>query len=209
MFFDDDKEKKVDLNNEENVDDSNLQNNSIQDNQEEIINKLKDDIARLNLENDSLRIQIKELNENYKKQVIEKAIQAEKMLNENIDKLKERYKNEFDIKQKYAIEKDAIKLIDVINNFDMALKHSPSDPQVKNYVTGFKMILSMFHNLLDDLNIKEITINLGDEFNHDYMEVLEQIPSDIYKTNQVIEILKPAYKLHDHVISFAKVRVAK
>ncbi|MBR4486173.1 nucleotide exchange factor GrpE, partial [bacterium] len=155
------------------------------------------------------KLQINELNENYKKQVLEKAVQAQKILNEKQEEIKIRYQNEFDDKKKYAIEKDAGKLIEVINNFDLARKHSPQDPQVKNYVTGFKMILNMFKNLLNDLHIHEIEIKPGDEFDHNFMEVLEQIPSDRYKTNQVIEVLRPAYKLHDHVVSFAKVRVAK
>ncbi|MBO6094531.1 nucleotide exchange factor GrpE [bacterium] len=180
------------------------------------LNELKKANEELEKENQKLhheiallKLQINELNENYKKQVIEKAQQAQKILNEKQEEIKLKYQNEFDDKKKYAIEKDAAKLIEVINNFDLALKHSPQDPQVKNYVTGFKMILNMFKNLLNDLHINEIEIKPGDEFDHNFMEVLEQIPSDRYKTNQVIEVLRPAYKLHDHVVCFAKVRVAK
>ncbi len=177
--------------------------------QEAKIKELFDEITKLRSENNLLKLQINELNENYKRQVVEKAQQAEKILDSKIAELKSHYKEEFNDKQKYAIEKDAAKLIEVINNFDLALKHSPEDPVVKNYVVGFKMILGMFHNLLADLNIVEITIKPGDEFDHNFMEVLEQVSNNAYKTNQVIEVLRPAYKLHDHVVCFAKVKVAK
>lgn len=221
MFFNqENKEKDTDNScenkdfNEQKINENQL-NNKEEDKKKEVlennklIETLQKEIDKLKIENDLLKIRINELNENYKKQVLEKANQAQQILNENIDKLKEKYQNEFKDRQKYALEKDAIKLIDVINNFDIALKHSPQDPQIKNYVTGFKMISNMFQNLLNDLNIKKIEIKPGDTFNHDYMEALEHIYSDKYKSNQVIEVLKPAYKLHDHIISFAKVTVAK
>lgn len=197
----DEEEIKLEMPEEKNTESESKENKMLDD--------LKKDNEKLRAENELLRFEIKKLNDSYKQQVLEKAKQAEVILNEKIEELKLRYKNEFDTKQKYAIEKDANKLIDVINNFEFALKHSPEDPILKNYVAGFKMILGMFHTLLNDLQIHQIKITPGEMFDHNFMEVVEQIPSDRYKTNQVIEVLRPAYKLHDRVISFAKVRVAK
>jgi molecular chaperone GrpE len=106
----------------------------------------------------------------------------------------------------YGLEKPAIKLLEVVANFDIANQAVHSAPaEVKNYLTGFKMIHQSLINVLKTMEIHEIMIEAGDEFDPIAMEVGEEEESKDIPSGKVIRVETKGYRLHDRVLIVAKV----
>lgn len=158
---------------------------------------------------DDLINQIDNINKEYVQKVQLKAIEANNLLKQKIDELTIKTQQELNEHKKYAIEKQASKLIEIINQFELSLSWPQTDPKIINYQNGFKMFLSMFKSLLNELGINEIVINQGDEFNPQFMECIEFIDEPSLTDNKVVKVLTKGYKLHDRVIQVATVNVNK
>ncbi|GHU46979.1 hypothetical protein FACS1894218_0440 [Bacilli bacterium] len=152
---------------------------------------------------------IERQNHEYVTKVTEKANEANNILKNKVEELNQKLNDEIAHHKKYAIEKPAIELINIINQFEVAVTHPTTDAKIANYQLGFKMFLTMFKKLLNDLNIKEIAIKRGDEFDPVLMQCIEFVDDQQLKDNQVaIEVTK-GYILHDRVIQTAVVKVTK
>ncbi|MCQ2956963.1 MAG: nucleotide exchange factor GrpE [Mycoplasmoidaceae bacterium] len=71
------------------------------------------------------------------------------------------------------------------------------------------MYVTKFNNLLADLNIQEITVQVGQEFDPKIMEPFETVKDPSKPDNSVATILKPGYKLYDHILKPVLVKVIK
>ena len=114
-----------------------------------------------------------------------------------------------DIVKKYALKDKIVDLIDIINNFELAVNNSPNNPEIQNYLKGFSMFSNMFKNYLADSGVKEIQINVNDEFDPNTMDPFETVEVKGVKPNLVTKIIKKGYKLHDRVVKHAIVQVSK
>ncbi|MDE7433801.1 MAG: nucleotide exchange factor GrpE, partial [Mycoplasmoidaceae bacterium] len=85
----------------------------------------------------------------------------------------------------------------------------PDDPKVLNYQKGFNMFLTMFKTLLNDINVQEIDVKVGEEFNPNFMECFELQNSNDIKENHVIKVVNKGYKLHERIIVPTLVVVCK
>lgn len=81
-------------------------------------------------------------------------VQAEKKANEliknKIDENDLKFKANLAEAKKYAIKDQALDLIDVINQFEIACNYKLTDEKLINYQKGFKMFLVKFYKLLED-----------------------------------------------------------
>ncbi|GHU34380.1 protein GrpE [Bacilli bacterium] len=152
---------------------------------------------------------IEKQNHEYVTKVTEKANEANNMLKAKVDELTKKLNDELMHHKKYAIEKPAVELINIINQFELAVSHPVSDEKIANYQFGFKMFLTMFKKLLNDMNIVEIPIKHGDEFDPVTMECVEFVDDQSLNDNQVSVIVTKGYRLHDRIIQTAVVKVAK
>ena len=66
-----------------------------------------------------------------------------------------------------------------------------------------------FFSLLKDVNVIEVKIHAGDQFDERMMRAIDCIPSDRYHHNQVIKVERPCFALNDKIIQVAEVIVAK
>jgi molecular chaperone GrpE len=160
-----------------------------------------------NIEN--LLKQIKDINNEYVQKVQQKAIEANTLLKQKLEEITFKSQQELSQHKKYAIEKQANKLIEIINQFELSLSYPQTDPKIINYQNGFKMFLSMFKSLLNELGIQEIIINKGDEFNPQFMEAIEFVDDQTIADNKVSKILTKGYKLYDRIIQVATVIINK
>ncbi len=139
--------------------------------------------------------------------------QAEKKANEliknKIDENDAKFKRELTEAKKYAIKDAALDLIDIIAEFSAAINHPVTDPKIANWLSGFKMYLTKFNNLLNDLHIQQIVVNEGQEFDPNIMEPFETVADATKPDNTVVTILKPGYKLYDHILKPVLVKVIK
>jgi molecular chaperone GrpE len=177
---------------------------------------LTDEIAKLNayiFEKDkritTLEDQIKQINQEYVGKVQEKTEQANVQLKQKMDELNIKAAQELENIKKYGLEKQLGSLIDIVSQFEMALSYKPTDEKIANYQSGFMMFLNMLKNLLIELHVNEININVGDEFNAEYMECIEFVPNPQLKDNHVAKIITKGYRLHDRVIKTAVVYVVR
>ncbi len=158
---------------------------------------------------DALKNDLSAMAQEYKNQLILKMDEANKLIKIKQDQNDEKYKKELAEAKKYAIENQAIELIDIIAEFSAMVNHPVSDPKIANWLSGFKMYLTKFNNLLSELHVQEILVNVGQEFDPKIMEPFEIVKDPSKADNTVAAILKPGYKLHDHVLKPVLVKVIK
>ncbi|MDR0675104.1 MAG: nucleotide exchange factor GrpE [Mycoplasmataceae bacterium] len=156
-----------------------------------------------------LQNEINQINQDYVTKITEKTNEANTTLKAKIEELTNKANQELSMHKKYALEKQAINLIDIINQFAMALDYKPTDPNIVKYQSGFQMFLTMFKNLLTELGINEIVVNIGDEFNPEIMECIEFVHSNELTDNKVAKIITKGYKLYDRLIKPTSVNIVR
>ncbi len=205
----DNKNPNVNQNVEQSAQQSNKQEDSKVLELTKTIESLSKDNEQLKSKLASYESQIKVLNEEYVKKVSEKAKQAADLIDQKTNEIKQKLSSEYNTKSKYALEKTAEEIIHIVNQFELALSHEPSDPKILNYQKGFKMFLTMLKTLLSNMNVNEISVNANDEFDPTFMECFETQHSETIANNKVIRVIKKGYKLHERVIVPTLVVVCK
>ena len=92
-------------------------------------------------------------NEQFKDLITKKTKEANDLLTKKMKELEIKSKNELEHAKKYAIKNQALELINIINQMEIACNFKLNDEKLINYQKGFKLILTMFINLLAKLNI--------------------------------------------------------
>ncbi|MDR0545681.1 MAG: nucleotide exchange factor GrpE [Mycoplasmataceae bacterium] len=156
-----------------------------------------------------LETQIEELNKDFINKVSAKVQEGNERIKLKIAELQANAKEELEQKKKFAIEPYAIELINIINQLDIAVNYKSNDPKINNFLIGFQMFSSMFHQLLEQMHIHEIPVKQNDEFNPNYMQCIEYVIDENTKPNHVSVVVNVGYKLHERVIVTSKVKVAK
>ena len=147
--------------------------------------------------------------------------------NEEIEKLKaeaNHWKNEYyrayaDTKNlRNSIEKDykeALKyrsegfieeLLPVLDSFHMALANEPTDPALKNYLTGFQYVYRNLVSILENEGVSEIAPKVGDKFDPRMMNAVDTEEKE--QENVVLKIYGNGFKLHDRIVRPAMVQVS-
>ncbi|MBQ4209370.1 nucleotide exchange factor GrpE [bacterium] len=165
-------------------------------------------------QNDNLEKLKKDMNlhnEQFKELIAKKTKEANDQLIKKMKELENKSKNELEHAKKYAIKNQALELINIINQMEIACNFKLNDEKLINYQKGFKLILTMFINLLTKLNITIIKPVIGQEFDGKIMECIEVVSSinPPKKDNTIVEIVNNGYKLHDYILKPALVKVYK
>lgn len=146
---------------------------------------------------------------------------------EELEKLKaevEHWKNEYyrayaDTKNlRNSIEKDykeALKyrsegfieeLLPVLDSFHMALANEPTDPALKNYLTGFQYVYRNLVSILENEGVSEIAPKVGEKFDSRTMNAVDTEEGE--QENLVLKVYGNGYKLHDRIVRPAMVQVS-
>ena len=139
---------------------------------------------------DLLRESQKDLNEKYLR------------LAADFDNYRKRTERDLDTHIRYAIEKFAVELIEVIDNFDRAITSENSKTQ-----EGLEQISKLFRTLLEQHGITPV-VSVGEKFNPAEHEAVVCIPSE-QEEGMVIEEFCKGYRMHDKIVRCAKVAVSK
>jgi len=102
----------------------------------------------------------------------------------------------------YALEKFAVELLDVADNFERAQKSD--DASLRE---GLESIQKQFSGLLEKHGIKPLSC-LHEAFNPEEHEAVASIPSE-HPEGIVVEEFIRGYRMHDRIIRHAKVAVSK
>jgi len=180
----------------------------VEDKNVELLDKIKNLEQKISENNSKIRAyeqQISDINASYAAKINEKASQANEIVQSKIKELQDKHKSTLEDVKKYGISSAAGQLVDIISQFKGALNFTSDDSKVNNFLMGFKM----FDNLLQDLNISEIVIKIGDSFDPNIMDAFDTTNDKELSDNVVSVVLSNAYKLHDRVIKHAVVKVNK
>lgn len=94
------------------------------------------------------------------------------------------------------------------DDLGLALKNPPADQASKQWVDGIALILKKMQKILEVEGIEPINTEKVD-FDPQLHEAISHEENPDYKSGQVIEVIKPGYKIENRIIRPALVRVAK
>lgn len=126
---------------------------------------------------------------------------------ERADSVNLRRRHEEEIaKLRTSVRASAIKeLLPVIDNFERALKHVPSNLKDDDYVKGVQGVVRQFEKTLTDMGVERIK-TVGEPFDPNLHEAVGTEEGDGDK-EVVSEELQAGYKLGDQVVRHAMVKV--
>ena len=154
------------------------------------------------------------------KSLVEELEDQLKRANEEIDKWKNSYYLAYaDMKNlRNSLEKEQAEvrkyrgigfieeLLPILDSFHVVLSNEPADPNLKNYLMGFKFIYQNMLRVFEAEGVTEIAPAVGDKFNEGTMnavDTVEEEPAGIVK-----KVNANGYKLHDRLIRPAQVTVS-
>ncbi len=125
-------------------------------------------------------------------------------LHAEMDNLRKRSAREIADARKFAIERFATSLLDVVDNLERALEVEEGNEQALR--DGVKLTLDSWHTLMERFEIERFDA-VGEEFDAHRHEALSQVPSDQPKDTVVAQHVA-GYTLHGRLLRPAKVLVS-
>lgn len=147
----------------------------------------------LEIENESLKQELAETKDKYLRMLAE------------TDNIRKRNNDEVKREKKYSSQDVCDKLIDGIDIFDGALKTETNDPNLKNFLFGFKMIKDMLFQVLSDEGVSLITLKIGDPYDAITMHAVDTLHDPDQPENTVLKIIKQGYMYKDRLLRPAMV----
>lgn len=115
---------------------------------------------------------------------------------------------------KFAVNKFAQDLIEVLENLYMATDSIPNEDLERNssllsIFKGIEMTKATLLKVFEKYGLKRIMPELGDNFDHNYHEAVSHMEHNELPANSVTNVMRAGYSLHDRLIKPAMVVVAK
>ncbi|MCF0108260.1 MAG: nucleotide exchange factor GrpE [Bacilli bacterium] len=108
---------------------------------------------------------------------------------------------------KYRAEGFIDGLLPVLDSFHMALQNEPTDPALKNYLTGFQYIYRNLVAALESEGVSEIAPAIDQKFDADTMNAVDTVESE-GEEKLIKKVYANGYKLHDRIVRPAMVSVS-
>lgn len=112
---------------------------------------------------------------------------------------------------KYAKEDMILKILPILDNIELAEKHSDilQNVGMSEWTKGFLQIKKQAEELLKKEGIEEIE-TIGQKFDPTTMEIVDEVLSIEYKVSGiVVEEVQKGYKMEEKVLRPSKVKVSK
>lgn len=108
-----------------------------------------------------------------------------------------------------AVDGVLFDVLAVADSFDMAMGNAEAWSKVDaNWRAGVEYIYQQLQKTLQENNVTEIAVNVGDQFNHDIHEPVESVSTeDVSQDHTIAKVLQKGYKKGDKVLRPAKVNV--
>ncbi len=108
----------------------------------------------------------------------------------------------------YAQEEFLLKILPILDNFEMAEKKMPEELKDDENVRGIIQIKKQIEDFLKSYNVEPIE-SIGKEFDPHLHEAIDQIKIEDKEPDIVIDEIQKGYKINDKLLRPAKVRVNK
>ena len=144
---------------------------------------------------------------------------AEKKAKENWDKalraqaemenLKRRTEKDLENAHKFALEKFAKELLNVVDSLELGIQAATGDsPEVAKLIEGSELTLKQFEAAFKKFNIEALEPT-GKLFNPEHHQAMSMLPSNEHAPNTVLNVFQKGYLLNGRLIRPAMVVVAK
>ena len=107
--------------------------------------------------------------------------------------------------RRYGSERVLRELLSAVDDAERALAHAAED--TGPLVEGFRLLEKNLKALLERNNVREAP-GVGEPFNPDFHEAVQQIPSDDVEKGAVAVVFQKGYLLHDRLLRAAMVAVS-
>jgi molecular chaperone GrpE len=122
---------------------------------------------------------------------------------ENFRKRSQKEKEEFG---KYLNADLLMRVLPVLDNFELAFKHQPQELETNEWVHGIWHIQKQLEQVLADEGVTEIPA-LGERFDPSKHDALEEVPSD-KPEGEIVEVILKGYQIGDKILRHARVKVS-
>jgi molecular chaperone GrpE len=109
---------------------------------------------------------------------------------------------------KYAVEEFILKILPVLDNFDLAEKKLPEDSKNSEDVKGLLQIKTQLSDFLKNEGVEEIK-TIGEKFDPNLHEAVEEVESKDKDSGIIVEEVQKGYKINGRLLRPAKVKVVK
>ncbi|MEO0234198.1 MAG: nucleotide exchange factor GrpE [candidate division WOR-3 bacterium] len=162
----------------------------------EKVQLLEDENQKLKEEINSLKTQIKELNDKYLRKIADY---------ENQKKL---LKKEFENLSEEKIIKILKEILNVVDNFDRAIDAAQKSDDKQGIIDGLKMIDNQFHQVLEKVGVSKLDCK-GENFDPSRHEALSVVCKSELPDGVVVDECQRGYCYNNRVIRPSKVIVNK
>ena len=125
-----------------------------------------------------------------------------------VENIKKRSSKEVENAYKYSIESILQEIIPIYDSLSLSCKLSSEKTTKEQLEEGNKLLLSMFKQILEKNNIKEIDPE-GEVFDPDHHQAISTIEDKKKKNDDIAEVVQKGYVLNGRVIKPALVIVIK
>lgn len=124
------------------------------------------------------------------------------------DNYKKRVTREKEELIKYGIERFALELLPVLDNFERACEQIQKAKEIDKVVAGVEMILKQLRDTLEKFQVKTFS-SVGEPFDPEKHEAMAQQEHDTFAANTVTAEFQKGYYLSDKLLRPARVIVSK
>ena len=116
------------------------------------------------------------------------------------ENFKKRLNEDLKRERKYAGYSLASSLIDSIEIFNQALNMETNDPNLKNFLYGFRMIDDMIFNAMKDEGVSIIDTQVGTIFDPTRQDAMDKEYDETKPLNTVLKVVKKGYLFKDRIL---------
>lgn len=109
---------------------------------------------------------------------------------------------------KYAGKEFVLKILPILDNFEIAEKKLPEELKNEENVKGLLQIKAQIKDFLKNQGVEEINC-LDQKFDPNFQEVIEEIETKDKESGIVLEEIQKGYLIHGRLLRPAKVKIAK
>lgn len=117
------------------------------------------------------------------------------------DNLKKRVERDQANLQTVAVGSVAMRIMPAIDMLEEAQSHLKD--------AGLAMAMTELADSLSAMGVEEVSPKKGDQFDAELCEAVESVSDSNMKDGQIVETILKGYKIEEHVLRHAKVKVAK
>ena len=128
-----------------------------------------------------------------------------KMVQANFENFKKRIEKEQKEFQQFANAKLILRVLDIIDTFELALKNDQSNDDFRK---GIELIYAQLQNVLEEYDVTQMN-SLGEKFDPYKHEAMIAVKENEKENGIVLEEFQKGYSIGDRVIRHSKVKINK